>query len=132
MVAQLWNSRPDIATTGTCCIVGVINQRTLYVANLGDSRAVLGKKVGNTGEIAAIALSTDHNANVEAVRQELKAQHPNDPQIVVLKHGVWRVKGIIQVNLLEQIQTQYSDFISPANLYSMVWLLESSCVLEVF
>ena len=26
--------------------------------------------------------------------------HPDDPQIVVLKHKVWRVKGIIQVNSL--------------------------------
>lgn len=97
LVSQLWNSRPDMATTGSCCLVGVISQGTLYVANLGDSRAVLGKKVGNTGEIAAIQLSTEHNANMADVRQELKAQHPDDPQIVVLKHGVWRIKGIIQV-----------------------------------
>ncbi|KAE8667955.1 putative protein phosphatase 2C 42 [Hibiscus syriacus] len=55
-------------------------------------------KVGNTGEIAAIQLSTEHNANIEAIRHELKDLHPNDPQIVVLKHGVWRVKGIIQVS----------------------------------
>ncbi|XP_042398128.1 probable protein phosphatase 2C 42 isoform X2 [Zingiber officinale] len=98
LVGQLWSSRPDIATTGSCCLVGVVCQRTLYVANLGDSRVVLGRKVGNTGEIAAIALSTEHNANMEAVRQELRSQHPNDPNIVVLKHGVWRVKGIIQVS----------------------------------
>ncbi|KAG1326173.1 putative protein phosphatase 2C 42 [Cocos nucifera] len=98
LVSQLWNSRPNMATTGSCCLVGVISQRTLYVANLGDSRAVLGRKVGNTGEIAAIQLSTEHNANMVDVRQELKAQHPDDPQIVVLKHGVWRIKGIIQVS----------------------------------
>jgi len=67
------------------------------VASLGDSRAVLGRRVGNTGGMAAIQLSTEHNANVEAVRQELKELHPDDPQIVVLRHGVWRVKGIIQV-----------------------------------
>ncbi|RRT80904.1 hypothetical protein B296_00007735 [Ensete ventricosum] len=107
LVSQLWNTQPNIATTGCCCLVGVICQRTLYVANLGDSRVVLGKKVGNTGEIAAISLSSEHNANVEAVRQELKAQHPNDPEIVVRKHGVWRIKGIIQVNVLEHFQTCY-------------------------
>ncbi|XP_010259228.1 PREDICTED: probable protein phosphatase 2C 42 isoform X2 [Nelumbo nucifera] len=98
LVSELWSSRPSIATVGSCCLVGVIHQRTLYVANVGDSRVVLGKKVGNTGGIAAIQLSTEHNANLEAVRQELKQLHPNDPQIVVLKHGVWRVKGIIQVS----------------------------------
>ncbi|XP_010267931.1 PREDICTED: probable protein phosphatase 2C 42 [Nelumbo nucifera] len=98
LVSELWNSQPHMATVGACCLVGVICQRTLYVANLGDSRVVLGKKVGNTGGVAAIQLSTEHNANLEAVRQELRDSHPNDPQIVVLKHGVWRVKGIIQVS----------------------------------
>ena len=97
VVSELWSSRPNIATAGTCCLVGVIFQQTLFVASLGDSRVVLGKKVGNTGGVAAIQLSTEHNANCEAIRQELKELHPDDPQIVVLKHGVWRVKGIIQV-----------------------------------
>ncbi|PKU81405.1 probable protein phosphatase 2C 42 [Dendrobium catenatum] len=98
LVSQLWNSRPHLATTGSCCLVGFISQGTLFVANIGDSRAVLGRKIGSTSGIAAIQLSTEHNANVEAVRQELKAQHPDDPQIVVFRHGVWRVKGIIQVS----------------------------------
>lgn len=97
LVSSSWNARPQIASAGTCCLVGVIFQQTLFVANAGDSRVVLGKKVGNTGGMAAIQLSTEHNANLEAVRQELKESHPHDPQIVVLKHGVWRVKGIIQV-----------------------------------
>lgn len=98
-VSELWSTQPNMATVGSCCLVGVIFQRTLFVANLGDSRVVLGKKVGNTGGIAAIQLSTEHNANFEDIRQELEELHPNDPQIVVLKHGVWRVKGIIQVML---------------------------------
>lgn len=99
LVSEQWTTRPHLATVGSCCLVGVICQQTLYVANLGDSRVVLGKKVGNTGGIAAIQLSTEHNANLEPVRQELEELYPNDPQIVVLKHGVWRVKGIIQVIL---------------------------------
>ncbi|XP_031097811.1 probable protein phosphatase 2C 42 isoform X2 [Ipomoea triloba] len=98
LVSDKWNSQPHLATVGTCCLVGVISQQTLFIASLGDSRVVLGKKVGSTGEIAAIPLSEEHNANIAAVRQELKALHPNDPQIVVLKHGVWRVKGIIQIS----------------------------------
>jgi pyruvate dehydrogenase phosphatase len=77
-----------------------VHKRTLFVASLGDSRAVLGKKVGRTGQIAAEQLSSEHNANQESVRQELMAQHPDDPQIVALKHGVWRVRGLIQVGLI--------------------------------
>ncbi|KAK8709803.1 hypothetical protein V6N13_060805 [Hibiscus sabdariffa] len=98
MVSELWSIRPNMATVGTCSLVGVIYQQTLFIANLGDSRVVLGKKVGNTGGMAAMQLSTEHNANIEAIRHELKELHPDDPQIVVLKHGVWRVKGIIQVS----------------------------------
>ncbi|KAI3986518.1 hypothetical protein MKX01_038837 [Papaver californicum] len=98
LVDQLWDTRPSLATIGSCCLVGVVCQQTLYVANLGDSRVVLGKKVGNTGGVAAIQLSSEHNANMPEVRRELTDLHPDDPQVVVLRHGVWRVKGIIQVS----------------------------------
>ncbi|KAF9620028.1 hypothetical protein IFM89_010644 [Coptis chinensis] len=97
-VTQLFSTRPQIATVGSCCLVGVVSQKTIFIANLGDSRVVLGRRVGKTKEIEAIQLSREHNANLEAVRQELREQHPHDPQIVALKHGVWRVKGIIQVS----------------------------------
>lgn len=97
LVSELWDTKPYIATAGSCCLVGVIYQQTLFVANLGDSRVVLGKKVGDTEGIAAVQLSMEHNANAEAVREELRELHPDDPEIVALKHGVWRVKGIIQV-----------------------------------
>ncbi|XP_076921747.1 putative protein phosphatase 2C 42 isoform X1 [Bidens hawaiensis] len=97
-VSQLFNACPSIATVGSCCLVGVIYQQTLFIASLGDSRVVLGKKVGNTGGMAAIQLSSEHNANLEEVRHELKNLHPHDSSIVALKYGVWRVKGIIQVS----------------------------------
>ncbi|AEE75902.1 putative protein phosphatase 2C 42 [Arabidopsis thaliana] len=97
IVSELWQEIPNLATVGTCCLVGVIYQNTLFVASLGDSRVVLGKK-GNCGGLSAIQLSTEHNANNEDIRWELKDLHPDDPQIVVFRHGVWRVKGIIQVS----------------------------------
>ncbi|KAM7279247.1 hypothetical protein ACFE04_006381 [Oxalis oulophora] len=98
IVSETWTTRPNMATVGTCCLVGVICNQTLFVASLGDSRVVLGKKVGNTGGVAAIQLSTEHNANSLDIRRELKDTHPDDPEVVVLKHGVWRVKGIIQIS----------------------------------
>ena len=88
--------KPLIAAVGSCCLVGVIWRGTLYVANLGDSRAVVGS-LGRSNKIVAVPLTIDHNASVEEVRQELISRHPDDSQIVVLKHGVWRIKGIIQV-----------------------------------
>ncbi|KAJ6821806.1 putative protein phosphatase 2C 60 [Iris pallida] len=98
LVAKQWPVKPQIAAVGSCCLVGVICGGILYVANVGDSRAVLGRLMKATGEVLAVQLSTEHNASIESVRQELKALHPDDPQIVVLKHSVWRVKGLIQIS----------------------------------
>ncbi|XP_051130634.1 probable protein phosphatase 2C 38 [Andrographis paniculata] len=97
LVREQWSVKPQIASVGTCCLVGVICDRLLYVANAGDSRAVLGRADKARG-VTAVQLSTEHNANLESVRDELHALHPDDSQIVVLKHKVWRVKGIIQVS----------------------------------
>ncbi|XP_030926427.1 probable protein phosphatase 2C 25 [Quercus lobata] len=97
LVRRSWGIKPLIAAIGSCCLVGVIWRGTLYVANLGDSRAVIGS-VGRNNEIIAEQLTRDHNASMEEVRQELKSRHPDDSHIVVMKHGVWRIKGIIQVS----------------------------------
>ncbi|OVA05839.1 Protein phosphatase 2C (PP2C)-like domain [Macleaya cordata] len=98
VVTKQWPMKPQIAAVGSCCLVGVICGGTLYIANVGDSRAVLGRLVKATGEVLAVQLSAEHNASIESVRQELHALHPDDPHIVVLKHNVWRVKGLIQVS----------------------------------
>ncbi|KAI9089071.1 hypothetical protein K1719_029350 [Acacia pycnantha] len=95
-VKQSLTSRPQIASVGSCCLVGVISNNVLYVANLGDSRVVLGKKVDCS--VVAERLSTDHNVGVEEIRNEVMALHPDDAHIVVYTHGVWRIKGIIQVS----------------------------------
>ncbi|KAI3922529.1 hypothetical protein MKX01_006218 [Papaver californicum] len=98
VVSRRWSTNPQYAAVGSCCLVGVICDGTLYIANAGDSRAVLGRLVKETGEITAVQLSAEHNASIESVRQELHALHPEDPHIVVLKHNVWRVKGLIQIS----------------------------------
>ncbi|XP_047979952.1 probable protein phosphatase 2C 60 [Salvia hispanica] len=98
VVSRQWPTRPQIAAVGSCCLVGIICSGTLYIANLGDSRAVLGRLVRATGEVLAIQLSAEHNASFESVRQELQSLHPDDSHIVVLKHNVWRVKGLIQIS----------------------------------
>ncbi|XP_076894955.1 putative protein phosphatase 2C 60 [Bidens hawaiensis] len=97
-VIRQWPLKPQIAAVGSCCLVGVVCGGTLYIANLGDSRVVLGKLMKATGETVAAQLSTEHNACIESVRQELHSAHPDDSQIVVLKHNVWRVKGLIQIS----------------------------------
>ncbi|VFQ99831.1 unnamed protein product [Cuscuta campestris] len=98
IVSKHWPMNPQMAAVGSCCLVGIVCDGTLYIANLGDSRAVLGRLVKATGEVVAIQLSIEHNASVESIRQELRSMHPDDPHVVVLKHNVWRVKGLIQVS----------------------------------
>ncbi|KAJ1414516.1 hypothetical protein SESBI_18765 [Sesbania bispinosa] len=102
LVRQSWTAQPHIASVGSCCLLGAISNDVLYVANLGDSRAVLGRKAlegqVNCAPVVAERLSTDHNVGVEEVRKEVEALHPDDEHIVVHNHGVWRIKGIIQVS----------------------------------
>ncbi|GAB2282881.1 hypothetical protein Dimus_017415 [Dionaea muscipula] len=97
-VAKQWPITPQIAAVGSCCLVGIVCSGTLYVANVGDSRAVMGRVIKATGEVLPIQLSEEHNVSYESVRQEMHAMHPDDSHIVVLKHNVWRVKGIIQIS----------------------------------
>ncbi|CAE6264703.1 unnamed protein product [Arabidopsis arenosa] len=98
VVAKQWAVKPHIAAVGSCCLVRVVCDGKLYVANVGDSRAVLGKVIKATGEVIALQLSAEHNVSIESVRQEMHSLHPDDPHIVLLKHNVWRVKGLIQVS----------------------------------
>ncbi|KAL2320857.1 hypothetical protein Fmac_029826 [Flemingia macrophylla] len=88
---------PLIAAAGSCCLMGVIWQGRLYIANLGDSRAVLGRRSG-CNRIVALQLNEEHNASRKKIRKHLKLEHANDSQIVALQNGTWRVKGIIQVS----------------------------------
>ncbi|ESW17681.1 hypothetical protein PHAVU_007G259900 [Phaseolus vulgaris] len=97
LVRRSYGIKPLIAAMGSCCLVGVIWKGTLYIANLGDSRAVIGS-IGRSNKIISEQLTIEHNACKEEVRRELRSLHPEDSQIVVLKQGTWRIKGIIQVS----------------------------------
>nr|XP_043610159.1 probable protein phosphatase 2C 43 [Erigeron canadensis] len=99
LVRRTCGIKPLMAAVGSCCLAGLITEGTLYVANMGDSRAVIGclsKRKSN--KIVAEQITEDHNACMDEIRQELKQDHPDDPHIVVMKQGVWRIKGIIQVS----------------------------------
>ncbi|XP_049368458.1 probable protein phosphatase 2C 43 [Solanum verrucosum] len=96
IVEREFHVDPTIATMGCCCLVGVIWKRTLYVANLGDCRAVLGH-IGRFNRIVAEQLTNDHNVRIKEVRDELRALHPDNPNIVSRVGSSWCVKGIIKV-----------------------------------
>ncbi|XWS55753.1 hypothetical protein CRYUN_Cryun09bG0027700 [Craigia yunnanensis] len=98
LVGKQWLGKPQMASAGSCCLTGVICNGLLYIANVGDSRVVLGRSERGTKEVIAMQLSTEHNASIDAVREELRSLHPQDPQIVVMKHNVWRIKDLIQIS----------------------------------
>ncbi|KAL4354193.1 hypothetical protein GQ457_06G008060 [Hibiscus cannabinus] len=98
LVRKQWLVKPKMASVGSCCLTGVICNGLLCIANAGDSRVVLGRSVRGTKEVMAMQLSTEHNASSDAIRDELRSLHPDDQQIVVMKHKVWRVKGLIQIS----------------------------------
>lgn len=99
LVRRTCGIKPLMAAVGSCCLVGLISEGTLYVANMGDSRAVIGRlNKPKSNKIVAEQITDDHNACIDEIRQELKSDHPDDPHIVVMKQGVWRIKGIIQVS----------------------------------
>jgi serine/threonine protein phosphatase PrpC len=52
-------SNVEVFVSGTTGTIGYIDGRRLHVANVGDSRAVLGRRV-KSGEIVALDLSVDH------------------------------------------------------------------------
>ncbi|XP_022033360.1 probable protein phosphatase 2C 38 [Helianthus annuus] len=43
VVREQWRICRQIASVGTCCLVGVICKGLIYIANAGDLRVVLGR-----------------------------------------------------------------------------------------
>eukprot|EP00897_Mesotaenium_endlicherianum_P003408 jgi/Mesen1/3095/ME000184S02161 len=99
LVASSFNNTPHFATVGACSVVAIITSQAIWVANVGDCRAVLGqvRKLDGGKECRAVQLSVDHNVNNEAVREKFIAEHADTPDAVVEKKGSFRVKGKVTV-----------------------------------
>lgn len=118
MVRENWHKRPQFASVGTCCLVGVVRDNTVILASLGDSKAVLGSArrfgFGMGYGMSARQLTKEHNAGIESVREEMWRRFPKDKTILVEKSGVWRVKGIIQITRsLGDFYLKMSEFQNP-------------------
>ena len=85
---------------GSCLLLAYVDlkARRLYVGNVGDSRAVLGRKEGR--HIVSETLTVDHNTATKSERLRVLAEHPGmvDAQIFTTdSKGTTRLKGIIEV-----------------------------------
>ncbi|KAJ3119993.1 [Pyruvate dehydrogenase [acetyl-transferring]]-phosphatase 1, mitochondrial [Nowakowskiella sp. JEL0407] len=82
------------ALTGSCAVLAYIDGDNLYVANTGDSRAVIGYK--NNSGWQAKALTEDHQASNPSELAQLKSEHPGEEATVAYKrkpNGPLRVIG---------------------------------------
>ncbi|XP_026170285.1 protein phosphatase 1L isoform X3 [Mastacembelus armatus] len=70
---------------GTTCLVALLSDRELTVANVGDSRGVLCDKDGN-----AVALSHDHKPYQLKERKRIKRADKLQPEFMILaSDGLW-------------------------------------------
>ncbi|KAL2923868.1 putative protein phosphatase 2C 25, partial [Bienertia sinuspersici] len=95
-------TQPLMALEGCCCVIGVIWRSRLYVANLGDSRAVLGHSLPTDSVIVTVLpdqLTVVHNVNEENVRRELLVSHSLEAEPIITKDkGLHLIKNRIQVS----------------------------------
>lgn len=73
-----------MSEVGSCALVALIKDSKLYAANIGDSRGFIVSKKGKEHTARKINRKFNANSNKEQIR--LRAEFPNDPDIVVCKN----------------------------------------------
>uniref|UniRef100_A0A8P4K754 PPM-type phosphatase domain-containing protein n=1 Tax=Dicentrarchus labrax TaxID=13489 RepID=A0A8P4K754_DICLA len=80
------------ALSGCTACVAHVSNGVLHVANLGDSRAVLGIQEPN-GHWSAVSLTNDHNAQNPDELQRILGEHPSSERRTVVRHD--RLLGLL-------------------------------------
>ncbi|XP_074528246.1 pyruvate dehydrogenase [acetyl-transferring]-phosphatase 1, mitochondrial-like [Halichoeres trimaculatus] len=81
-----------VALSGCTACVAHISNSVLHVANLGDSRAVLGVQESD-GSWSAVSLTNDHNAQNPDELQRILGEHPQSEWRTVVRHD--RLLGLL-------------------------------------
>ncbi|XP_039688747.1 probable protein phosphatase 2C 43 [Medicago truncatula] len=86
--------QPKIGIVSSGCLICIIERRTLYLANVGDSRAILGSKmgIGPFKRLCVKQMARDHSCNNQNIRDELAVLH-DDNWICNYNDGAWRVRN---------------------------------------
>ncbi|XP_015813824.3 pyruvate dehydrogenase [acetyl-transferring]-phosphatase 1, mitochondrial [Nothobranchius furzeri] len=81
-----------VALSGSTTCVAYVSSGVLHVANLGDSRAVLGVQEQD-GHWSAISLTNDHNAQNPDELQRVLGEHPPSEHRTAVRHD--RLLGLL-------------------------------------
>lgn len=82
----------DVARSGSVGSLCLIKQGLLTLGHLGDTRAILGRKIDNCW--AADKISEEHNHNKVLERTRILAEHPSEEHDSIFIDG--RVLGVLQ------------------------------------
>ncbi|KAF3338541.1 hypothetical protein FCM35_KLT17378 [Carex littledalei] len=107
-----WHNKPQLAVLGSCCLVGVVFNNVLYVANAGDSRAVLARWPNGSGldDMEVIQLSVDYNAKHIERRNEVCEEHPGT-NLFPEGEGSFLLRGSIHVTrAIGHVYLKYEEF----------------------
>jgi pyruvate dehydrogenase phosphatase len=84
---------PKAASVGSCGLVSIVHNNKLYVANAGDSKAVLLRQT-DSGDFERVKISKTFNANKKYEQERLQKEFPGEKDIFLCKRkSACYVKG---------------------------------------
>jgi len=76
LMTQIYNEKPPIPKDGSCATTALIHNQTCWIANVGDSKAVLGRRHSkDMKKIRAIRLTTDHSPMILSERKRIEGYY---------------------------------------------------------
>lgn len=102
---------PKAASVGSCGLVSIVHNNKLYVANAGDSKAVLLRQK-ESGEFERVKISKTFNANKKYEQDRLKNQYPSEKDIVICRSkSACYVKGrLMPTKALGDLHLKLDEF----------------------
>lgn len=97
------------ALSGSCALSAFFDpaHSVLRIANIGDSRAVLGRFDDAKGAYVAHPLSTDHTGFNAGEVSRIRDEHPGEPDVIDPKTG--RLLGIAVTRAIGDVRWKWND-----------------------
>ena len=76
------------AWSGSCAVMGMVDKDDLYVANTGDSRALLGKFDPKSSKYIPVPMSLDQTAKSKDEYNRIVKEHPGEESTVVVRNRI--------------------------------------------